>query len=307
MRELSITSRMMLIALTPALLVTCLLSLYFVTKRVKSIEASEVQKAQTLAEGLALASEFALATQNSDLLTDVAKPALQIQSIADIRFLNSQDAVVIEEQSIVQKHYPVGTLGQLIRPWISDLPLTSIVEKTVFRTDLSQYDDPYFATADTLLKGNNEPKQTIGKVQLTVDLSAAYKQQLKTIRQALFMAALIMMLATPAAYRLARSVSQPIRELTGAVKQLAMNNYVKNVPVEIGGELGELSLGVSHLSDELQSFHARLSESTRIATVDLQNTLSVLERRNQELDDSRTAAEQASAFKSDFLANMSHE
>ncbi|MEE9320445.1 MAG: ATP-binding protein [Granulosicoccus sp.] len=307
MRDLSITSRMMLIALTPALLVTCLLSLYFVTNRVKSIEASEIQKAQTLAEGLALASEFALTSRNSELLTDVAKPALHIQSIADIRFLDSQGAVIIGENSIIQKHHSVGTLGRLIRPWISDLPLVSQVEKMVFRTDLSQYDDPYFVTADSMLEGKGKSKQVIGSVQLTVDLSAAYKQQLKTIRQALFMAALVLLLATPAAYRLARSVSQPVRELTGAVKQLAMNNYVRDIPVNVGGELGELSLGVSHLSDELQSFHARLSESTRIATVDLQNTLSVLERRNQELDDSRSAAEQASAFKSDFLANMSHE
>jgi len=109
------------------------------------------------------------------------------------------------------------------------------------------------------------------------------------------------------AYCLAQSVSVPISELTGAVGMLARKEYSAVPRISAGGELGKLSEGVSSLSAELQSFHQKLTDSTEVATRDLQIALRVLEQKNNELESAKKSAEKASAFKSEFLANMSHE
>jgi len=303
----SIASRILITAFMPALLVALLLSVYFVVQRVDDIERSEMRRAVTLAEGLALASEFAVTTRNEDLLSELARSALFGPSIAKVRFIDSQGQTLANVES--RRFAANETLREQsrLRSWISDLPLIHEVPVEILRTDLVESEDPLFADADASLESQQTPQLAIGTLILTVDLSEAHRRQLETIAQALIMVALILGVTMPFAYRLAISVSSPVHQLTRAVGRLAENDYSPLPAFEAHGELGELRASLTHLSTELQSFHGKLHSSIHSATEDLQRTLRLLESRNAELDAARRVAEQASAFKSEFLANMSHE
>ena len=331
MRNLSITARMLIVALAPAVLVAALLTLWFLVERVREVERSEMRQANALAEGLVLAGEYGVATANGALLEDIARPTLSTRSVVAVRFADDQDRTLYSSGEPADHPKDAAGLAAHFSMHLFNLRHIREVERTVLRTDLSLYDDPLFAATGEGSEASGAASiveveaagRRIGALQLTVDLSAAYHRQIDSIDEALLVTLLVLIAATPAAVWLARGVSRPVRDVTEAMGRLARHDYVEDYPPAAaagaggssdgdrlegtGGELGELARGVRHLSAELRSFHARLQDSARVATDDLGLALDALERRNRELDEARASAERASAFKSEFLANMSHE
>ena len=305
MRNLSFAGRLLLVAFLPAMLVAVLMSLYFIVNSVLDSESSEMRRALTLAQGLARAAEFGVATNNSVILEQAAQPVLAVPSIFAVRYFSTGDDTPYEVADPEHESGDVSAFARFARGLFSDLPLSSGVSADIKRTNLTLYEDPVFDEP-----GDGQSQTTlasIGRIELAVDLSLAYKDQYDTIRRVFLYVGLVLLIALAAAYRLARSVIDPVRSLTASVRSLARNDYVRVPPVGIGGELDELARGINSLSDELQSFHAKQSESIRLATEDLQSTLTLLEARNAELEQARKNAETASAFKSQFVANVSHE
>lgn len=305
MRNLSFAGRLLLVAFLPAMLVAALMSLYFIVNSVLDRENSEMQRALTLAQGLARAAEFGVATNNPVILEQAAQPVLAVPSIITVRYFNSGDDTPYEVSDPEHKSGDVSAFARFVRGFFSELPLSSRVSADIKRTSLTLYEDPLFEEA---ADGPSESAlASIGRIELDVDLSLAYQDQYDTIRRVFLYVGLVLFIALAAAYRLARSVIDPVRSLTASVRSLARNDYVRVPSVGIGGELDELARGINSLSDELESFHAKQSESIRLATADLQSTLTLLEARNAELEQARKHAETASAFKSQFVANVSHE
>ncbi|MFK7992614.1 MAG: ATP-binding protein [Granulosicoccus sp.] len=310
MRNLSITSRMLLVAFVPALLVAFLMALYSVVTGVRDSEQSELQRAVTLAQGLANASEFALVTANTQLLDELAQPLLAIPSIQIVCFYDAENALLHEAHAVNQQEQRVGAVASKLRQWVSQQPMVNRVSAPVQRTDLTQFQDPLFdkrSSTEPLAPSHTISGEKVGRILFKLDLTLAYQNQLVIVRRGLMYVTVVLLLAMGAAYSLARSVINPIRTLTHSVKALAANEYVKIPAVSVGGELDELAVGVNYLSSELQAFHARQTQAIQLATEDLQSTLSLLEQKNTELEQARESAETASAFKSQFVANMSHE
>lgn len=305
MRNLSFARRLLLVAFVPALMVSVLMSLYFIINSIRVGEASELERATTLARGLARAAEFGVATQNRVILDEAAGPVLDVPSVYAVTYFDADDVTIHEVNDPSHEYANVSAFAEFSRNLFSNQPLISQVSTVIKRTDLTLYNDPLF---DPLEKATPRSEaNTIGRIELKVDLSQAFQQQLHTIRQGFVFVGLVLALALAAAYRLAQSVVVPVRALTSSVQSLARNEYVRVQPVNIGGELDELARGINFLSGELQRFHAEQSEAIRLATRDLQSTLTLLEGKNAELEQARETAETASAFKSQFVANVSHE
>lgn len=307
MKDISITSRMLLVALLPALLVTFLLSTYFLINRVSNIASTELQHARTFTNSLALASEFAMASQNRALLRGVSEYALTVPAVREIRFFNSEDVLLAHRSKPGISDEDLGGFSNWLPELVSSAPLQNDISVAVYRTDLTEFSDPLFEPESSALSVPNTQNPPIGRVQLTLDFQQIYEKQLTMIGRALIIILATLFFVFLGAYWLAQSVSVPIRELTGSVGMLARKEFSAVPRISAGGELGKLSEGVSYLSAELQSFHQKLTDATEVATRDLQVALRVLEQKNVELESAKGAAETASAFKSEFLANMSHE
>lgn len=305
MRNLSFASRVSLVAFVPALLVAVLMGLYSIVNLVRDGEHSELQRASTMAQGLARATEFGVASENLVVLHEAAQPVLVVPSISAVRYYGPDGQLIYHARDRHHREGNISLVASYVRNLISSMPLESRVVASIVRTDLALYVDPLFDQPIT--QTDEMPLQRLGHIELDVDLSLAYEGKYAELRRLTLYVALVILIALAAAYRLASSVIEPVRSLTSSVRSLAKNEYVRVPPVEIGGELDELAHGINFLSDELQSFHATQTESIRLATEDLQKTLKLLELKNAELELAREAAETASAFKSQFVANVSHE
>lgn len=305
MRNLSFAARLLLVAFVPAMLVAILLSLYFIVHSGRDSEKSEIQQAMTLAQGLSRAAEFGVATHNPVILEQAAQPVLAVPSIFAVRYFSTGKEPLYQVKDKDHQFGEISPLANFARRLLSESPLISQVSANIERTDLTLFEDPLFDSLDS--DQSNSMSKIIGRIELDVDLSLAYENQYEIIRRVFTYVVLVLLISLASAFRLAQSVISPVRSLTASVRSLARNHYVKVPPVRIGGELDELASGINFLSSELQSFHARQSEAIRLATADLQSTLTLLEAKNKELDEARKSAETASAFKSQFVANVSHE
>ncbi len=90
-----------------------------------------------------------------------------------------------------------------------------------------------------------------------------------------------------------RRMIKPIMQLTGAVKEIEAGNYATPLPKESDDEIGVLTRGI-WLMEKTLSERKKYSESE-------------LARRNKELEEAVTAAENASRAKTDFFSQMSHD
>lgn len=305
MRKLSFANRLLLVAFVPALMVGILMSLYLAVSSLRESERSELQSATTLAQGLSRAAEFGVATRNRILLAEASTPVLEVPSIYALRYFDEENRLIEQFEDLNHVHGDISVMARMARVFFSQQPLISQVRADILRTDLTLSQDPLFETLDNLASGTGG--EYVGSIELEVDLSLSYEQQIATIRRAALIVFLILIVAMLAAYRLARSVIDPVRVLTSSVRSLADKDYVEVPDVGAGSELDELAQGIDYLSRELRRYHGQQTESIRLATVDLQNTLTLLEVRNSELEQARQSAETASAFKSQFVANVSHE
>ncbi|MFM8333587.1 MAG: ATP-binding protein [Candidatus Methylumidiphilus sp.] len=278
-----------LLGILPAGLIGLALAAYFIATRLADLEKNLDMRGELILHGLAAAAPA------------IAGDGVALQNLVDT--LLKEDDVL--EVGILGRHgNALATGGKpqkqagLAGEWVR----TALI----FPTPL-----PPAAPASAFARGAVSPlsprPESLGTVRLVLSRSDTFRQQGETVLFSL-LALLAGSLATvPLARHMARKISDPVVALTIAVHELSKGNMDARAESVAEAELAYLQAGFNAMAAELKKNRDSLEQQVRSATARLHEALADLEKRNQELESARWAAESQTELKSRFLAQMSHE
>lgn len=266
----SIHRHTLFVSLLPAVLIAFLLTGYFTLSRLQNLQEELANAGQLIANQLAPAAEFSVISGNLQLLEPLLQGLLQHPNIAFIE--------IYDHQSRLLKRSEKAPFSVQSGPSFS-----AKIERQTIELD------PVFLSSTASLAAPQHD-DSLGYVLVGMTDSSLKQQQLQTLLRALWLILFTLILIWALAYSLARSLSNPIRDMREKLQ--ALDQGLFNTPPLTAihnGELGELSQHINMLSRTLQQ--ARQSQKKYTAELQL----------------AQQEAERANHAKSDFLAMMSHE
>lgn len=269
-RHSDIRTRTLAISLGPALLLTLLLTGYLAYSRLQDLHAELTQTGQLIADQLAPATEYGVISGNIPILEGLLRASLDIPHV---RFIEVHDRTG-EVLAYVER----AQGGRDAR--------IEVFEADILRQQV-RLDDPFLLSPP--LAAREPAEERLGRVVVGMTDEAFDRRQTQIFLRAGLLALLALTLTLLLAYRLARSLSEPIHAMGRALQAIKEGDYQAELPVADHGEIGDLARHINLLAAGLEQ--AQIEQQRSIA----------------QLVAAREEAEQASRAKSDFLAMMSHE
>jgi signal transduction histidine kinase/ActR/RegA family two-component response regulator len=267
----SIRSRVLVIALLPALLTEFGLVAYFTSRALEATEAALDERAAGAARHLAAALPYALASGDAALAQRLLQAETDRGTLAFARVVDAGGAVQLASRAA-----PAPTPDDLVLRRASvKLPATELADAALYGADPAA------------------PDEVLGTVEVGVSRAGADAAR----RDALLRAALLMLtalaLTTVLAWRLSGRLSDQLHHVGRVVDALTRGEHAARTRLPPQGEVGALAAGVNDLAEALEAHHRELDRRIREATADLAAKKDMAERANQ--------------AKSRFFAAASHD
>ena len=255
----SIRSRMLMIALLPAILIEFGIVTYFTTQTLVTAENAMHARASNAARHLADALPYALLSGNS----------IRVNALLSTEVANSQlsYARVTEANGRLIAHS-----GEALRAAMQDNDYHQ-------RIDL-RFPDPDFLGARPIHSRLREANVMLGNLEVGVSLDqiSAFK------RDTLIQAAILMLLALGItgmlAWRLSIRLAGQLQHVGQVVGRLACDDLTVRTQLPPVGEVGALAAGVNNMAEALQRHRGELEKRIRAATADLAAKKNMAERAN---------------------------
>lgn len=226
-RHWSIHTRIQLISIGPALLVTILLISYFTYSRLGDLRETLRSNGQLIADHLAPASAHGMEEDNLGALDALLESAL---SNPYVRFLELRDAknnvLLYREKGQATEHAPANLM--------------------VFEAPIEHSPLVLGKATDT----RNSP-HVLGKVTVGVSDEVLRQQQHDALIKAALLALMALILAFIVARHLARRLSRPISSMVNAVTEISAGNYQAHITEPDNTELGTLARHINSLAKSL--------------------------------------------------------
>lgn len=269
---LSIRSRVLVIALLPALLTEFGLVTYFTTQTLASAENALHARAANAARHLADTLPYLLVSGDTARAHALLKSESENSQLSFARITDAHGRLI-------------ASTGDTLRAASQDQHYWHRAEIQLPSADFR--DDPLFVI------GTTPPNDLLGGVEVGVSLDQidAFK------RNTLFHAALLMLVALALtgalAWRMSNRLARQLRHVGRVVGRLACNDLAARTQLTHKGEVGALATGVNNMAEALQAHRSELEKRILEATADLAAKKTMAERANQ--------------AKSRFFAAASHD
>jgi len=302
-QTLGIRARVLILAVLPVASVVALLGYNLATSRIEDAERNLVERGGLIARNLALASEFALFSQNMQLVDDTLK---RVATEPDVRWSAVWDA---ERGAMISRGGGPDEAG--IRALLeaiergqglpSGYHFAPIDVQLVGLTDFSE---EYGTSPESQ---GSPPGQSLGYAIVEIGSDQITNRRAAIVRNSVLVTLSGLVASVLLGLLIGNSIIDPVRALLAAVRALQWGNLGARVRVRAGGEIGSLQRGVNEMAETLQRSQQVLQLRVEEATRALRQTIDELEARNRELDQAREVAQRAGQERTEFLARMSHE
>lgn len=267
-----IHTRTQIISVGPALLLTLLLIGFFTLVRLQDLRQELNHTGQLIANQLAPASEYGVVTDNAAVLEGLLGATL---ATPHVRFLEIQDQT---DQRLAYVERRVGDEHRSAHVEVFQAPIQI---RGAFLEDHRAQVQQHLVSASS--------GDYLGRVIVGMSDDAFSQRQQEIVLKAGVLALFALLFTYLLARRLARSLAQPISEMSRVVKAIGQGRFDTPLPIVDDSELGHLAGHINNLASAL----AKASDEQHQAM--------------QQLIQTREEAERANSAKSDFLAMMSHE
>lgn len=261
----SIGKRMIFISVLPVAYLFLSLVWYSWFSHRALVEDELAERGRILSHALAESSEYNVISGNlSDLRLTIDGLVQGDRNIYRIDVLDANRKEVLsvggdEAREPEQRHFEAPIRKQTI--WIN-----------LF----SAYGEPHVSAASST-RPPTMTMEEVGYVRVTMSPTNMMAKQVARYRVELMMAALALLVSSILAYLLARGMADPLRAATAALRQIRGGNYLVDLPVTTGGEVGELQASIRDMTVALDRSKQDLENKVAERTKDL------VESRNEAL------------------------
>lgn len=244
MNNLPIRMRLLLLALAPLTIIVLLLSLHSTVNRIRDLDNALRDHGQAIARQLAPACEYGVFAGNRALLNRLVSAAVREQDVSRVLVNDISGEVLAQAEN-----------AALVESGGHESTLVFLAPIDRSEVDIEDYGEE---------AGRGKPQASARTSSrrlgwVTVELSdAATSARARQILLESLIITLVGLLVTAAiAWRLGRSISEPVIELTKAVEKIRAGDLEQRVAVESGGELGTLERGINAMAEGLSEGRRR--------------------------------------------------
>lgn len=264
----SIRSRMLVIALLPALLTEFGMVIYFTKQTLDSAERDLLVRADNAARHLGAALPYALISGDAALAQSLLVAEAANSQLAHARVIDANGKVFASQGTTASD-------DRVVRHALIRVPSADLRDDALFASDA------------------RVPNPMLGQVEVSVTRDAIQAFTRSTLIRAALLMLAALTLTGIVAWRLSDRLAGQLHHIGRVVARLARNDLAVRAHLPARGEVGMLAAGVNDMADALQAQRSEMEERIRAATADLAAK--------------KDMAERANTAKSRFFAAASHD
>lgn len=244
MNNLPIRMRLLLLALAPLTIIVLLLSLHSTVNRIRDLDDALRDHGQAIARQLAPACEYGVFAGNRALLNRLVSAAVREKDVSRV-LVNDVSGEVLaqaENTALVENDRRESRLVFLA-------PI-----------DRSEVDIEDYGEEDGRGKSKTSarvPSRRLGWITVELSDAATSARARQILLESLVITLVGLLVTAGIAWRLGRSISEPVIDLTKAVEKIRAGDLEQRVAVESGGELGTLERGINAMAEGLSEGRRR--------------------------------------------------
>ena len=273
--KIGLFHKLVILIAVPLVLISFILSFFFVSHEKHLIGAEQKERADMLARSLAVAAEYGVLTGDKETLC-----RLIAESMIE------KDVIWIEIRDIDGK--TLASSGKRRSP-IYQVKIPIKTKKIIAK------DEGILFGEESSLKEKAKLEE-IGTVRLGMSLTRMYGRIAEVRNSAILISAIVVGIAVIITMGLSKLITNPIKELVRVTKEVSAGYMETQAKVRTKDEIGILAASFNEMVHKLKSVWEEVEEKNK-----------QLLKTHDRLIRAREEAESANYLKSEFLANVSHE
>ncbi|MDO8961802.1 MAG: EAL domain-containing protein [Methylophilus sp.] len=260
--KLGIKARMMLLTVVPTFAITLFLTAYSISKSINTLNDSLSDRGRIIATQVAPASEYGVLSGNITFLQTLIQQTISREDdIISVLITNAEGfRLAVSGQTPYQ-----------VKPNLSnDLTVKEInqseyivLNAPIIRSKV-EIDDFYDGT-NNMLEANKRA-EVVGQVYVALSKDRIRATKKSMIWKSLLLGFIGFLVSSLLAYRLGRSITNPIISMAESVKNLGAGHLNLRVDEDAAGEIKTLQLGLNTMANHIQLAHDSLQDRVHDAT-----------------------------------------